>query len=108
AMTRRRRTAMMVAGSLVAVGLLAVTLAGRRDAFAAALATPAGWVLAVAAALQIVALLARSEAWHRSIEAAGGHRRASHALPRLEHAGPQRPAQRTARCRGAHRRARLT
>ena len=71
-MTGRRRAAMIVVGSLVAAGLLAVALAGRREAFATALSTPAGWVLAAAAALQIVALLARSEAWHRSIEAAGG------------------------------------
>ena len=68
-MTSRRRAAVIVGGSLVAAGLLA----GRRDAFATALATPAGWVLAVAAGLQIVALLARSEAWHRaSMQVLGG------------------------------------
>ena len=71
-MTGRRRAALIAAGSLVAAGLVAVALAGRRDAFATALSTPAGGILVAAAALQIVALLARSEAWHRSIEAAGG------------------------------------
>lgn len=47
-------------------------LAGRRDEFAAALSSVALWVLAVTVLLQIVALVVRSEAWHLSIEAAGG------------------------------------
>ena len=47
-------------------------LAGRRHEFAEALTDAAAWVLAVTALLQIVALLARSEAWHLTIEAAGG------------------------------------
>jgi uncharacterized membrane protein YbhN (UPF0104 family) len=38
----------------------------------AALSDAALWLLAVTALLQIVALLARSEAWHLTIEAAGG------------------------------------
>jgi uncharacterized membrane protein YbhN (UPF0104 family) len=49
-----------------------VLLAGRRHEFVAALSTAAVWVLAVTALLQIVALVARSEAWHLVIEAAGG------------------------------------
>jgi uncharacterized membrane protein YbhN (UPF0104 family) len=69
---RRHRTAITVAGSLLTAGLLAFVLAGRRDEFAAALTGTATWVLAVATLLQIVALLVRSEAWHLSIEAAGG------------------------------------
>ena len=59
-------------GSLGTAGLLAFVLAGRRDEFAAALSGAAVWVLALAALLQIVALLARSEAWHLTIEVAGG------------------------------------
>ena len=47
-------------------------LAGRREQFTAALASAAIWLLAVTALLQVVALLARTEAWHLSIEAAGG------------------------------------
>src|SRR3954453_21378466 len=58
--------------SVAAAALLAVALAGRGDAFAAALSRPAGWVLAVAVVLQVAALLARSEAWHLCIGAAGG------------------------------------
>jgi uncharacterized membrane protein YbhN (UPF0104 family) len=69
---RRHRVPIVVAGSLGAAGILALVLAGRRDEFAAALSGTAGSVLAVAALLQIVALLVRSEAWHVCIEAAGG------------------------------------
>src|SRR5918996_794193 len=68
---RRRRTLITVVGSLVTVAVLLLLLAGRRDEFAAALSV-AAWVLVVTVLLQIVALLARSEAWHLSIEAAGG------------------------------------
>jgi uncharacterized membrane protein YbhN (UPF0104 family) len=69
---RRRRTLLTVVGSLVTAAVLAFVLAGRRKEFTAALGDAAAWVLAVAVLLQIVALLTRSEAWHLSIEAAGG------------------------------------
>jgi uncharacterized membrane protein YbhN (UPF0104 family) len=49
-----------------------LVLAGRRDEFVAAISEAAVWVLAVTALLQVLALLARSEAWHLTIEAAGG------------------------------------
>ena len=62
----------MVAGSLATLLVLALVLAGRRHEFAAALSQAGLGVLVVAAALQIVALVARSEAWHLTIEAAGG------------------------------------
>jgi hypothetical protein len=60
-----------VVGSLATAAVLLFLLAGRRDEFAAALSV-AAWVLAVTVLLQIVALLARSEAWHLTIRAAGG------------------------------------
>ena len=69
---RRHRTAITVAGSLVTAGVLVAVLAGRGDEFTHALSRAALWVLAVTALLQIVALLARSEAWHLTIQAAGG------------------------------------
>ena len=47
-------------------------LAGRRDEFATALSEASLGVLALAVLLQIVALVSRSEAWHLTIEAAGG------------------------------------
>lgn len=63
---------MTVACSVAATAVLVSLLFGRRDEFTTALSGAAPWVLATAAVLQIVALLARSEAWHRTIEAAGG------------------------------------
>jgi uncharacterized membrane protein YbhN (UPF0104 family) len=54
------------------VAVLAVVLAGRRHEFATALSSAALGTLALATVLQIVALLARSEAWHGCIGAAGG------------------------------------
>jgi hypothetical protein len=68
---RRRPTLIAVVGSLATAAVLLFLLAGRRHEFAAALSV-AAWVLAVTVLLQIVALLARSEAWHLTIRAAGG------------------------------------
>ena len=69
---RRRRVLITVLGSLATAAVLALLLAGRRHEFVAALSGAAAWVLAVTVLLQIVALLARSEAWHLTIGAAGG------------------------------------
>jgi uncharacterized membrane protein YbhN (UPF0104 family) len=69
---RRRRAPITVIGSLLTAALLVLLLAGRRDEFTQALSGPSLWVLAAATLLQISALLARSEAWHLTIEAAGG------------------------------------
>jgi cold shock CspA family protein/uncharacterized membrane protein YbhN (UPF0104 family) len=70
--SQRHRRIVAVVGSLVAAGILGVVLAGHRDDFATALSRASLGVLALAAGLQVVALLARTEAWHRTIEAAGG------------------------------------
>jgi uncharacterized membrane protein YbhN (UPF0104 family) len=69
---RRHRGLITVAGSLAMAALLVWVLAGRRHEFADALAAASLWVLAATALLQVVALLARSEAWHLTIGAAGG------------------------------------
>jgi uncharacterized membrane protein YbhN (UPF0104 family) len=69
---RRHRTALTVAGFVITVALLVWLLAGRRDEFTAALSSASAWVIGVTALLQVVALVARSEAWHITIEAAGG------------------------------------
>jgi uncharacterized membrane protein YbhN (UPF0104 family) len=69
---RRRRALITVVGSLATAAILAFVLAGRRHEFATALSDAGLGVLAVTVLLQIVALLARSEAWHLSIQAAGG------------------------------------
>ena len=68
----RQRTAITIAGSLLTAGVLVFVLAGRRDEFETALSGVAVWVLAATVLLQAVALVSRSEAWHLSIEAAGG------------------------------------
>jgi uncharacterized membrane protein YbhN (UPF0104 family) len=68
----RRRVGITVVGSLVTAAILVFLLAGRRDEFTAALSDAAAWVLVVTVLLQIVALVSRSEAWHLTIEAAGG------------------------------------
>jgi uncharacterized membrane protein YbhN (UPF0104 family) len=69
---RRRRVPITVVGSLATAGILAYVLAGRRHEFAHALSSASIWVLLVTTLLQIVALLSRTEAWHLTIEAAGG------------------------------------
>ena len=69
---RRHRKLITVVGAVVATAVLAAILAGRGDEFEAALASASIWTLLVASALQLVALLARSEAWHICVEAAGG------------------------------------
>jgi uncharacterized membrane protein YbhN (UPF0104 family) len=72
AFVRRRRTLLTIVGSLLTAAILVVLLAGRRDEFGEALSSAPAWVLGVTALLQIVALVSRSEAWHLTIEAAGG------------------------------------
>lgn len=70
--TRRRRTPITIVGSLATAALLAAVLAGRRHEFATALGSASFEILAATILLQIVALLARTEAWHLTIDAAGG------------------------------------
>jgi uncharacterized membrane protein YbhN (UPF0104 family) len=69
---RRHRLLITVVGSLATTAVLVVVLAGRRHEFTAALSAASTTVLAATVALQIVALLARTEAWHLTVEAAGG------------------------------------
>jgi hypothetical protein len=69
---RRSRVVTAVAVTVSVTGVLAYVLAGRREEFAEALHAAPIWVLIVAAGLQLVALVSRSEAWHVCIEAAGG------------------------------------
>ncbi len=65
------RRALSIGLPVIAVAVLAAVLAGRRDVFADALGAAPLWLLAAAVVLQLVALLSRSEAWHRCVEAAG-------------------------------------
>jgi uncharacterized membrane protein YbhN (UPF0104 family) len=69
---RRHRLLITVVGSLVTTAVLVLVLAGRRHEFATAMSSASATVLAVTVLLQIAALLSRTEAWHLTVEAAGG------------------------------------
>ena len=69
---RRHRAPITIVGSLTTAAVLVWLLSGQRDEFEQALESVSLGVFAVTALLQIVALLARSEAWHLTINAAGG------------------------------------
>ena len=72
-MTRKgQRSAAATAAGMLAVALvLALVLADRRDEFAEALGAAPLWVLLLAAALQLVALVTRCEAWRTCVAAVG-------------------------------------
>ena len=55
----------------MATAILAYVLYDKRDEFAQSLRSASVWILLLAAALQLVAQLFRTEAWHLSVEAAG-------------------------------------
>jgi hypothetical protein len=61
-----------IVGALVVTGVLAYVLADRREAFATALRAVPLWILLVASALQLLALVSRTEAWRVCVAAAGG------------------------------------
>ena len=64
--------AVTVAGSLVVGGALMLALSGKRHDFTTALQLAPVWILALAVVLHVVWLVARSEAWHVCVGAAGG------------------------------------
>jgi uncharacterized membrane protein YbhN (UPF0104 family) len=67
----RRRAALSVLGAGVVSFALVAELAGRRGQFAAALHSAPMWLRALAVLLQVIALLARTEAWNVCIRATG-------------------------------------
>jgi hypothetical protein len=69
---RRRRALTTVAGALAVTAVLAFILADHRQEFAAALGAAPLWILLLATALQLLALVSRTEAWHVCVGAAGG------------------------------------
>lgn len=68
----RQRVVLSVLGTLAVAGVLGFVVAGRGGQFVTAIESAPISLLAVAALLQIVALLARSEAWNVCVRAAGG------------------------------------
>jgi uncharacterized membrane protein YbhN (UPF0104 family) len=69
---RRWRAALSVIGAAAVAALLAALLVGKRGDFSTALHAAPLWLLGIAAILQAVALVARSEAWNICVRAAGG------------------------------------
>ncbi len=60
-----------ILGTAVVAGALGAELAGRRGQFTAAIRTAPIWILSLAVLLQLVALIARTEAWHVCVRATG-------------------------------------
>jgi uncharacterized membrane protein YbhN (UPF0104 family) len=69
---RRHRVLTALAGALAVTAVLAYLIADRRDEFSAALTAAPVWILIVAAVLQLLALVTRTEAWRICVAAAGG------------------------------------
>src|SRR5690349_20871956 len=65
---RAHPAAVTVACTLVVGLALVVGLWGKRDAFVGALGDAPAWMLAGAALLQLIWLVARSEAWHVCVD----------------------------------------
>ena len=69
---RRHSALVTVVGSLVVAAALVVGLWEKRDEFAEAFGSASFKTLFAATALQVIWLIARSEAWHVCVESAGG------------------------------------
>lgn len=69
---RRHSKGISIAFGLTVFAALVVGLYGKREDFVEALDSASIWVLAAAAGMQVVWLIARSEAWHVCVDAAGG------------------------------------
>jgi uncharacterized membrane protein YbhN (UPF0104 family) len=70
---RRHSKGVSAAFAIIVFGALVVGLYGKRAAFVDALHAASPEVLAVATLMQIIWLLARSEAWYVCVDAAGGY-----------------------------------
>jgi uncharacterized membrane protein YbhN (UPF0104 family) len=71
---RRRRGSVLttLAGALAVTAILAYVVADSREEFGAALGAAPLWILLVATALQLLALVSRTESWRICVAAAGG------------------------------------
>ena len=68
----RHPVAVTIAGTAIVALALVIGLWNKRGDFAVALGDAPLWMLAGAIALQLIWLIARSEAWHVCVGAAGG------------------------------------
>jgi uncharacterized membrane protein YbhN (UPF0104 family) len=69
---RGHPAAVTLAGTLVVGGALVIGLWGKRDEFGTAFGSASLLILGAAVLLQVIWLIARSEAWHVCVGAAGG------------------------------------
>src|SRR3954447_3222927 len=69
---RRHPTGVTVAGSLTVFAALALVLAGKGDEFVSSMTAAPLWILGIAVGLHVIWLIARCEAWHVCVSAAGG------------------------------------
>ena len=69
---RRHRAAVTVIGSVVVAAALVIGLWNKREDFVEAFGSASVQVLGAAVGLQVIWLIARSEAWHVCVGAAGG------------------------------------
>ncbi len=72
ALAKRWHKPITVVGVLVVVAALVIAVAGDADEFGAAMSDAPLWILGIAALIQIIWLVARSEAWNVCVAAAGG------------------------------------
>ena len=68
----RRHTLLSIVFGLGVLAALVAVILRHRDEFLESIGSAPAWVLVTAVALQLVALLARTEAWHVCVGAAGG------------------------------------
>ena len=72
AFVKRHPVGVTIVGTLTVATAIAYGLWDKRDAFASALTDASWWILGLAILLQVIWLIARSEAWHVCVDAAGG------------------------------------
>ena len=72
AFVKRHPVGVTIVGTLTVATAIAYGLWDKRDAFASALTDASWWILGLAILLQVIWLIARSEAWHVCVGAAGG------------------------------------
>ncbi len=70
---RAHPAAVTVTGSLIVAAALVIGLWDKRDQFGAAVESASLLILGAAIVLQVIWLIARSEAWHVCVDAAGGN-----------------------------------
>ena len=72
ALPKRHPVAVTVAGTIAVALAVTYGLWDKRGSFASALTDASWWILGLAILLQVIWLIARSEAWHVCVGAAGG------------------------------------